>query len=315
MTFTMIDLCAGTGAFSLAFENTTKVRVVYANDMVKESKQVYDANFEEKLSLCDLHSVKAEDVPPHDILTAGFSCQPFSVAGKQEGFDDERSNIFWKIVEIVKCHRPSCILLENVKNLATHNKGQTFKTILDAFTNEGYHIKHKVLDTCKVTNTPQHRERIYIACFKHKTHYDAFEFDFAPVKTSCVSTCLERGQVDPKYYYTNKLGVYNLVADSVTKPNTIYQLRRVYVRENKNGVCPTLTANMGTGGHNVPLIKVADGIRKLTPRECFNFQGFPETYVLPNEVSNSKLYKLAGNAVSYPVVQYFANVIVHVLSQ
>jgi DNA (cytosine-5)-methyltransferase 1 len=117
---------------------------------------------------------------------------------------------------------------------------------------------------------------------------------------------LEKSTVPSKYYYTEKSSTWGLVSESVTKKNTVYQFRRVYVRENKSNECPTLTANMGGGGHNVPLILDNIGIRKLTPRECFNFQGFPSSYVLPTSVSDTNLYKLAGNAVSLPVVQLIA---------
>jgi DNA (cytosine-5)-methyltransferase 1 len=111
--------------------------------------------------------------------------------------------------------------------------------------------------------------------------------------------------IDKKYYYTEKSKTWDLVKENITKKDTIYQYRRVYVRENKSNECPTLTANMGTGGHNVPLILDDVGIRKLTPRECFNFQGFPSSYKLPN-ISDTNLYKLAGNAVSVPVVELIA---------
>ena len=121
-----------------------------------------------------------------------------------------------------------------------------------------------------------------------------------------------QGKVEDKYYYTPKSSTWNLISTSVVKKNTIYQYRRVYVRENKSNVCPTLTANMGCGGHNIPLIKDDFGIRKLTPRECLNFQGFPQEYILP-KLSDSHLYKLIGNAVSVPVVELLAKRIVDVL--
>jgi DNA (cytosine-5)-methyltransferase 1 len=119
-------------------------------------------------------------------------------------------------------------------------------------------------------------------------------------------------EVPQKYYYTEASSTWNLVKESVKKRDTIYQYRRVYVRENKSNECPTLTANMGGGGHNVPLILDAKGIRKLTPRECFNFQGFPSSYILP-ALSDTNLYKLAGNAVSVPVVKLIANRIISLL--
>lgn len=303
----MVDLFSGTGAFSRAFESTSRVNVVFANDMVEHSKRIYDANFSHELTMGDLNGINVADIPAHDILTGGFPCQPFSIAGKKEGFNDERSNVFWKILEIVDAHQPVCIVLENVKNLLSHDGGNTFKTITDNISERGYHIKHRVLNTAEITGIPQHRERIYIVCLKSKAVFDQFELDFPAIEKMRISDMLETGDIPAKYYYTSKSQTWGLVSEGVAKQDTIYQYRRVYVRENKSNECPTLTANMGSGGHNVPLILDKKGIRKLTPRECFNFQGFPATYVLPNDMSDANLYKLAGNAVSLPVVKLIAD--------
>ena len=308
---TMIDLFAGTGAFTLAFQSTNAVSVVFGNDMVDHSKRIYDANFNHPLTLKNLNELKVDEIPPHDILTGGFPCQPFSIAGHQEGFNDERSNVFWKILAIVDHHQPSCVILENVKNLVSHDDGRTFQIIQHNLEQRGYHVRFKVLDTADITGIPQHRERIYMVCLKSKTVFDAFQLDFPKVEKRPVSAFLEP-TVPSKYYYTDKSSTWNLVRASVVKKDTIYQYRRVYVRENKSGECPTLTANMGSGGHNVPLLLDDHGIRKLTPRECFNLQGFPPSYVLPS-LSDANLYKLAGNAVSVPVVQLIARRLIPLL--
>lgn len=301
----LVDLFAGTGAFSHAFEKTGKVSCVFANDMVDSSKQIYDKNFSHVLTLGNLNDIKVEDVPPHDILTGGFPCQPFSIAGKQEGFQDVRSNVFWKILSIIDHRTPMCVVLENVKNLVSHDDGKTFEIIKNELSKRGYYITFKVLNTAKITGIPQHRERIYIVCLKSKVAFDKFTLDFPDIQKKAITELLEMN-VGDKYYYTDKSSTWNLVKDNVTKKNTVYQYRRVYVRENKSGECPTLTANMGSGGHNVPLILDNKGIRKLTPRECFNFQGFPASYKLP-DLADSHLYKLAGNAVSVPVVELIVN--------
>lgn len=310
---TMIDLFAGTGAFTKAFENTGHVECVFANDMVKWSKEIYDANFNHKLTLGDLNDIKVDAIPKHDILTGGFPCQPFSIAGKQEGFHDERSNVFWKILAIIDYHKPSCVILENVKNLVSHDNGKTFETIKKNLLERDYHIQFKVLNTSEITGIPQNRERIYIVCIKSKAVFDQFTLDFPKIEKASVSSLLEP-DVKDKYYYTDKSSTWDLVKTNVVKKNTVYQYRRVYVRENKSSECPTLTANMGSGGHNVPLVLDDKGIRKLTPRECFYFQGFPSSYQLPNNLSDANLYKLAGNAVSVPVVELIAKRLIPLLT-
>jgi DNA (cytosine-5)-methyltransferase 1 len=312
-TLRIVDLFAGTGAFTRAFEDTGKVTCVFANDMVAPSKTVYDANFAHPLILGDLNDIDVETIPAHDILTGGFPCQPFSIAGRREGFDDQRSNVFWKILAIIDRHNPRCVILENVKNLVTHDNKNTFTTIRNNLEQRGYHLTFKVLNTSSITGVPQHRERIYIVCLKSPKASELFTLDFETREKSAITPFLEE-TVPDKYYYKDTSSVWPLVSQAVVKENTVYQYRRVYVRENKSQECPTLTANMGEGGHNVPLIRDKKGIRKLTPRECFSLQGFPASYVLP-ALADSKLYKLAGNAVSLPVVKLIAERVVPILEQ
>ena len=308
-----IDLCVGTGAFSLALESTGEYKCVYANDIMDSSRKIYDINHSNsKFVSGDIMNVDAKDIPPHQLLCCGFPCQPFSIAGDKKGFDDVRSNVFWKIVEILDFHKPETIILENVKNLTTHDKGQTFKIIKTSLENLGYFLKYEVLDTCKITSLPQHRERIYITGFRNENACNDFDFNFENEDSPLRMKNLLEESVCEKYYYTDKLKVYEQIEKNVLKhidENVIYQYRRYYVRENKSGCCPTLTANMGGGGHNVPIIKDDNGIRKLTPRECFNLQGFPTTYKFP-KISDSALYKLAGNAVSVPVIKLVASKII-----
>jgi DNA (cytosine-5)-methyltransferase 1 len=304
----LVEFCAGTGAFSLAFKSIN-VDVVYANDFDKNSEKIFNENNKGlKLDCRDINIIKVEDIPKHDILTAGFPCQPFSIAGNKLGFDDERSNVFWKLIKIIKYHKPKIVIFENVKNLKTHDNGNTFKVIEKEINKLKYYYKYKILNTCDITNIPQNRERIYIVCFKNKEDCDKFEFPTSENNESNpkrlqLKDILEK-EVNDKYYYKDTLKVFNEIDNNVVKDistNTIYQYRRYYVRENKNGLCPTLTANMGSGGHNVPLLRNNKGVRKLTPKECFILQGFPNNYKLP-KLSDSALYKLAGNAVSVPVV-------------
>lgn len=306
--YTLVDLFCGTGAFSYAFHQTNKVDTIFANDMLDSSEEIFNINNVVKLTKKNLIDINDTDIPKSDILTAGFPCQPFSIAGMQKGFDDERSNVFWKILSIIKHNEPNIVILENVKNLQSHDNGKTFEIIIDNLKKLNYHIKYSILNTSKITGIPQNRERIYILCFKDKNMCDKFDFNFPEVQLKPVSDFLEK-DVPDKFYYNDSTIIYDELKNGVTKnisTNTIYQYRRYYVRENKNNVCPTLTANMGSGGHNVPIILDNKGIRKLTPKECFNLQGFPNEYKLPS-ISTSKLYCLAGNAVSVPVVSLIAN--------
>ena len=174
--------------------------------------------------------------------------------------------------------------------------------ISDELQKIGYEIQYQVLNTADVTHLPQHRERIYLVYFRDHGDYLRFSFDFPATHENLPIHHFLEPEVNTKYYYGHHLSIWETI-----QKETFYQYRRYYVRENKNGVCPTLTANMGQGGHNVPLIKDAVGIRKLTPRECFNFQGFPP------DLSDSHLYRLAGNAVSVPVIEQLAPHIVATL--
>lgn len=312
--YTLVDLFCGTGAFSYAFDKTGQVDTIFANDILDSAEEIFNLNHGVRLTKKNLIDIPDSEIPVSDILTAGFPCQPFSIAGMQKGFDDERSNVFWKILSIIKHNSPNVVILENVKNLQSHDDGKTFKVIIENLEKLNYHIQYSILNTSKITGIPQNRERIYIVCFKDKTVCDRFHFDFPEIDLIPVSEFLEK-EIPDKYYYTNSTIIYDELQKNVTQhisSNTIYQYRRYYVRENKNNVCPTLTANMGSGGHNVPIILDDKGIRKLTPRECFNLQGFPTDYQLPTTFASSKLYSLAGNAVSVPVVRLIANRILEI---
>jgi DNA (cytosine-5)-methyltransferase 1 len=150
-------------------------------------------------------------------------------------------------------------------------------------------------------NIPQNRERIYIVAFKEERSFKKFQFPSKIPLTKSIADCLEK-KVDERFYYNNK-PLFPRISSAIVKKNTLYQWRRKYVRENKNSLCPTLTANMGMGGHNVPIILDDYGIRKLTPKECANFQGFPDDYQLPKNLADSTLYKQFGNSVCIPVIK------------
>ena len=221
---------------------------------------------------------------------------------------------------------PKVLFLENVKNFKTHDKGNTFKTVLQIINDLGYSVFHDVLNTCDYTDIPQNRERTFLICFRDEYGWEdssdensmshRFSALFPPEKIPSnkpISAFLEKKRVSEDFYYRKDRYMYNELVEAMTSYDTLYQWRRQYVRENKSNRCPTLTANMGTGGHNVPLIRTNDGFRKLTPRECFNFQGFPKRFKLPKELANSHLYKQSGNSVSVPLIQLLAKRIRQVL--
>ena len=300
-----LDLFAGVGGIRMGFEKAG-FETIFGNDFDAYCKITYDLNFKEiPLTVADIAKVKSSDLPSFDILLGGFPCQPFSIAGYRRGFlDTGRGDLFFEIVRILRDKKPRAVFLENVKNLKSHDGGKTFKIISDALEDLGYHVKVKILNSVEYGNVPQNRERVYIVGFKSKKQYDAFEFP-EPVKLNkTVADILEKN-VDEKYYYTNS-PLYPELNKTIKKSNVVYQWRRIYVRENKSGVCPTLTANMGMGGHNVPLIRDNKGIRKLTPRECARFQGFPDSYKLPKDFPDTKLYKQFGNSVTTTVIERVA---------
>lgn len=300
-----IDLFAGIGGIRLGFEEAG-FDTVFANDFEKQCKTTYDLNFDtSKLIVEDIRKIGIEDLPEFDFLLAGFPCQAFSIAGYREGFNDkkDRGNLFFDIARILEARKPTGFLLENVKNLKSHDKGKTFEVIENTLKDLGYYIKVEVLNSMEYGNVPQNRERIYIVGFKEKKHLNKFKFPKPKQLKTKIVDVLETN-VHEKYYYNNK-PLFEKIKNDIKEEGKVYQWRRKYVRENKSGVCPTLTANMGTGGHNVPIIKDKKGIRKLTPRECANIQGFPSSYKLP-DITDSVLYKQFGNSVSVPVVEAIA---------
>lgn len=313
MKLKAISLFAGVGGICLGFKHNG-VDIVYANDFDKYACQTYRTNFSHLLVEEDIKKIIPNEIPNADLLLGGSPCQAFSIAGYRKGFNDDRGSLFFEYLRILVEKQPKAFFFENVKNLVSHNEGKTFKVMLEAFKENGYHVKFKILNACEYGNLPQNRERIYVVGFKDKILCNKFEFPNKLILTKSIQDVLDKDKKDDKYYYMKNKHYDDMLKPVIVKKNTIYQLRRIYVRENKTNLCPTLTANMGTGGHNVPLILDDYGIRKLTPRECFRFQGFPEDYILPN-ISDCHLYKQAGNSVCIPVVERIAKNIVDLLKK
>lgn len=302
------SLFAGVGGIDLGFEQTGEFETIIANEIDAKASETYRLNFNNELIQKDIRDIEPENLPDFDVLLSGFPCTSFSIAGYRKGFEDETSgDLFFETLKVIVEKQPQIVFLENVKNLVGHDNGNTFKVIREALEKNGYNIKYQVLNAKDYGNIPQNRERIYIVGFKDIEHYKNFEFPKPIDLEKGVTDVIDfTKKVDDKFYYTEeKYSFYNKLSESILRKDTIYQWRRKYVRENKSNVSPTLTANMGTGGHNVPLILSDFGIRKFTPRECFTLQGFPESFLLP-ELANSHLYKQAGNSVVVPVVNRIA---------
>lgn len=308
---------AGVGGIDLGFQSAG-FETIYANEFDSYPAKTFELNFPEiKVDVRDINSVKAEEIPDFDIMLAGFPCQAFSIAGYRKGFEDEkgRGELFFQLVRILEAKRPRIAFFENVKNLVGHDNGNTFRVICEQLDILGYKYTYQVLNAMNYGNVAQNRERIYIVAFRDAEDFEKFHWPLSVPLTNSVRDIIDfENTVDEKYYYSEgkyKGDIYDQLVlamknDSKENP-AIYQWRRKYVRQNKSGVVPTLTANQGEGGHNVCLIHTDDNqIRKMTPRECFNTQGFPKDFKLPTDMSDAKLYKQAGNSVCVSVIARIA---------
>jgi DNA (cytosine-5)-methyltransferase 1 len=313
---------AGIGGTCLGFIQAG-AEIVWANEIDANACITYRNYFGDTyLQEGDITQLDKSTIPELDILIGGFPCQAFSIAGYRKGFEDDRGNVFFQIIEVLETQRnvygrlPQALMLENVKNLKTHDKGNTYRVIKEALEAFGYTVKAEVLNSMEYGNVPQNRERIYIVGFHDENQAEMFRFPDPIPLTNQLNDVIDRTRrVDDKYYYDETSKYYKMLREAVVRTDTIYQLRRIYVRENKNNVCPTLTANMGTGGHNVPIIlDYGNNIRKLTPEECLLLQGFPDDYHFPDGMANSHKYKQVGNSVTVPVIRRIATNIINVLN-
>ncbi len=253
-----------------------------------------------------------------DVLTAGFPCQPFSQAGIKLGFDDVRGQVFFDIIRLIKefgDDRPKILLLENVPHLLTHDRGRTFDRITQEIQAAGYWFMPMqntgILNTKTHTNIPQNRERLYLIALSWD-HFRTNDFDFPEPESVTLDyrsfLDLDR-KADESFYFNDESRWKKLFEASIEAgdANSIYLLRRNYVRENKSNSVFALMANMGDGGHNVPVIQDSWGIRKLTPNECLKLQGFTgDEFSFPETVSKVQQYKQIGNAVTVPLVRKLA---------
>lgn len=315
--YTFIDLFAGIGGMRLAFESAGG-RCVYSNEWNKYSQQTYYANFGVQPD-GDITKVAAEMIPDHDILVAGFPCQPFSIAGvskklslgRATGFEDKtQGTLFFDVCRILKAKRPKAFMLENVKNLCSHDHGRTFQVIQESLNELNYEVFYKIIDG--KTFVPQHRERIVIIGFDNTRYGNEvdFSFDIKPAKKQPVVRDILENQVDKKYTLSDKLWIYlqNYAAKHREAGNGFgYGLAPL------DGITRTLSARYYKDGSEILIEQKGQNPRRLTPRECARLQGFPDTFKIP--VSDTQAYQQFGNSVVVPLMSEIARLIVKKLEQ
>ena len=311
-SFRFIDLFAGIGGMRIAYERAGG-KCVYSSEWNKYSQQTYFANFGEQPE-GDITQVKEEDIPDHDILVAGFPCQPFSIAGvskknslgRATGFEDKtQGTLFFDVCRILKKKRPKAFMLENVKNLCSHDKGRTFKVITESLNELNYEVFYAVLDGQNFV--PQHRERIIIVGFDRERYGEDVRFDFkiTPVAPKPVMRDILDKKVDEKYTLSDKLWIYlqNYAAKHKAAGNGFgYGIAPL------DGVSRTISARYYKDGSEILIKQRGKNPRRLTPRECARLQGFPEDFKIP--VSDTQAYRQFGNSVVVPLMENVARLVV-----
>ena len=287
--------------------------IVWANEYDAAACKTYRHNLGRTcLVEEDICCVSANDIPDFDVLTAGFPCQPFSIAGKQKGFEDRRGNLFFEVSRIIKIKQPKVVFLENVANLMDHDHGKTFIIIFNSLAQLGYTVYYRVMSSNEYGNLPQIRRRIYITAI-HECVQDNYQHP-KPVELTLKSTdIIHRHELQNDVYYYNKKVLYPYFESQMKDKLAIYRPTDTEVRMTKNHMCPTLTANMGTYPNRVPVVWDDFGIRKLTLRECLDFQGFPKNFYFPSNITINDAYKQIGNSVSVTVVKRIATQIMQLL--
>lgn len=302
--FKFIDLFAGIGGIRLAYQNLGG-KCVFSSEWNNFAKKTYEANFGE-VPFGDITQINEENIPDHDILLAGFPCQPFSIAGvskknalgRSHGFLDEtQGTLFFDIARILKHKKPKAFMLENVKNLVSHDKGKTFKVIKNTLTELGYSIHFQVLDGKHFV--PQHRERIIIVGFRTDIfgEKENFKFPKLPEPKAKIKDILE-SEVESKYTLSDKLWNYlqDYAAKHKAKGNGFG-----FGMTDLNGISRTISARYYKDGSEILIPQDGLNPRRLTPRECARLQGFPDNFIIP--VSDNQGYRQFGNSVTVPLIQ------------
>jgi DNA (cytosine-5)-methyltransferase 1 len=311
-----IDLFCGIGGFRIAFESVGG-NCVYSSDIDKYACETYLSNFGD-FPLSDITKVDEKLIPDFDILCAGFPCQPFSIGGLRKGFKDTRGTLFFDIERILREKKPKAFILENVKGLVNHDKGNTLNTILNklakninGFSNEtkyedclNYDVHFKVLNS-KDFGVPQNRERIYIIGFKKQAKFNFPKSDVKIHLTDVIDKTVPENSISEILKKNIEFHLNNRKDFDIIKQHDFllaYEVRKSRSTFRFDNLSPTLTAKMGTGGNNVPII--VNLKRKLTTKECLKIQGYPDEFKIKE--NNSQSYKQIGNSVSVPVIKELA---------
>ncbi len=313
-------LFAGIGGLCLGFERTG-FETAWATELDAQATETYAHNLPaRRLLQKDVRclSVKGDQLEPVDVLHAGFPCQSFSQAGTRQGFDDERGKLFFEVIRLLHEfgeYRPPVVVLENAPFLRYGEGGAWFLRLQNEIRKAGYWFREEnavELNAATLTDLPQQRVRLFMVALS-TSHFSSGRFDF-PKPTASSPKDLSKfinfdASVEHDYYLPKDNRYYHMINGVVTGDHQIYQLRKYLVRVKEPGVCPTLTANMGLGGHNVPFINTPIGLRKLTEFECLALQGFPPGYSFPKGMPRAKRYTQIGNAVAVPVAEKLAHAV------
>ena len=314
MALNIGSLFSGIGGIDLAFQQAG-FNVSWAIENDAACCRTYRHNFKDiTLIEKDIRTVDPSELCSVDVITAGFPCQPFSVAGKQRGFDDARGHLFYEVGKFINAYKPRFVFLENVPNLMEHDDGRTFLVVHDVFANLNYSIRYRVLRASEYGGIPQIRDRIYIVAFREQEDCDRFEFPDRENLDVTIEDVLNRNQKKHDiYYYSEEDPFYKKTSKIVTRRDSIYRVYHDSIKVTQNHMCPTLTASMGIGKNQVPLVIDDFGLRKLTLQECLNFQGFPKEYYFPNSITIDDAYKQVGNSVCVLVIRRIAEQIKKVM--
>ena len=309
------SLFSGIGGIDLGFIQAG-FDIVWANEMDAAACRTYRHNFPNtNLIEGDIKRIATSDIPDCDVLTAGFPCQPFSIAGLQKGFKDRDGNLFFEITRIIDAKRPKVVFLENVPNLMEHDDGKTFLVIFNGLAQFGYTVYYRVLASNDYGNLPQIRKRIYIVAIREDISNRLYQYPEPMKLTLKSSDIINRSVKQHDIYYYTEGKIYDRLVAHMKDRKAIYRITDTEVRWTKNQMCPTLTANMGTHKDRVHVVWDDYGIRKMTLRECLDFQGFPKEFYFPNTITIDDAYKQIGNTVSVPVIARLATKIKEMLME